>query len=132
MTLAAVQLPPNVKLMTMTSNYAELFEGGTMLRFAHLYSVDEHPTLSRPVNVSIKALFAKGEVVWATSSAWLQKIYFLKDSPQAFLVELSMALTAVVYAPGDSPRLGFMYIVHRGVALYRAKVTTSPKPNPQA
>ena len=69
----------------------------------------------------------KGEVAWATNSAWLQKIYFLKDSPQAFIVELSMALSAVVYAPGDSPRTGFMYIVHRGVALYRAKVVSKGK-----
>lgn len=52
-------LPPNVKLMTMTSNYAELFEGGLMLRLAHLFSVDEHPVWSKPANVSLAKVFAK-------------------------------------------------------------------------
>ena len=52
-------LPPNVKLMTLTSNYKELFEGGVMLRLAHLFSVDEHPVWSKPANVSLSAIFAK-------------------------------------------------------------------------
>merc|ERR1719231_748475 len=29
------------------------------MRFAHLYSVDEHPTLSLPANVSLSKLFSK-------------------------------------------------------------------------
>jgi alpha-mannosidase len=52
-------LPPNVKLMTMTSNYAELFDGAVMLRLAHLFSVDEHPIWSKPANVSLAKVFAK-------------------------------------------------------------------------
>lgn len=35
----ATEFPPNVKLMTMTNNYNELFEGRTMIRLAHLFQV---------------------------------------------------------------------------------------------
>ena len=52
-------LPPNVKMMTLTNNYETLFDGGSMLRLAHLFSVDEHPSLSKPVNISIAGIFAK-------------------------------------------------------------------------
>jgi hypothetical protein len=55
-------MPKNVKLMTLTNNYQELFEGGLMLRLAHLFSVDEHPTLSKPVNVSLAHVFAKADL----------------------------------------------------------------------
>ena len=66
----------------------------------------------------------KGETIWATNQAWLQKIAFLQKSPRAFMVELALSLNAMVFAPGDTPRIGFMYIVHRGVAIYRAKLVT--------
>ena len=48
-----------VKLTTLTNNYATLFEGKLMLRLAHLYAVDEHPTLSKPATISLAAVFAK-------------------------------------------------------------------------
>lgn len=66
----------------------------------------------------------KGEVAWTTNEPWLKKIWFLRSAPQSFMVELAMALHAMVYAPGDTPRLGYMYIVHRGVAIYQAKLVT--------
>jgi hypothetical protein len=69
----------------------------------------------------------KGEVSWQTNQEWLTKIWFLKDAPKPFMVQLAMNLRAMVYAPGDSPRIGFMYIVHRGVAIYRASVITKGK-----
>ena len=41
-------LPPNVKLLTLTSNYKDISGGEKiLLRLAHLYSVGEHPTLSQ-------------------------------------------------------------------------------------
>ena len=51
-------LPPNVKLLTLTSNYADINDGALLLRLAHLYQVNEHPTLAQPVNVSLADLFA--------------------------------------------------------------------------
>ena len=64
------------------------------------------------------------EVSWETNKGWLKKTWFLKDAPAAFLTEMAISLTAMVYAPGDMPKLGYMYIVNRGVAVYRARLVT--------
>lgn len=53
------ELPPNVKLVTLTNNYASFNDGAILLRIAHLYSVDEHPTLSQIANVSLTSVFSK-------------------------------------------------------------------------
>ena len=66
----------------------------------------------------------RGDVVVATNSGWLQGLPFLRAAPRAFLVDLAMELSAMVYAPGDIVQAGFLYIIHRGVALHRAKVMT--------
>jgi len=55
----AAALPPNVKLVTLTSNYAEMHGGQLLLRLSHIYSVGEHPTLSQPAEVDLTAIFAK-------------------------------------------------------------------------
>jgi len=52
-------LPPNVKLTTLTSNYASWNGGALLLRLTHLYAVGEHPTLAQPVTVNLGAVFAK-------------------------------------------------------------------------
>ena len=85
----------------------------------HLRMAEAQRTLMQAMPPSLK-----GETMWATNQSWLQKIWFLKSAPRAFMVELALSLTAMVFAPGDTPRIGFMYIVHRGVALYRAKLVT--------
>jgi alpha-mannosidase len=63
-TWSAIQtaLPKNVKLMTITNNYADFNDGQVLVRFAHLYSVGEHPTLSQPVTFNMKDVFAKGKL----------------------------------------------------------------------
>eukprot|EP00040_Diaphanoeca_grandis_P000572 m.15796 g.15796 ORF g.15796 m.15796 type:complete len:1168 (-) comp10754_c0_seq1:58-3561(-) len=53
----AVDLPPQIKFMTLTSNYAAFNNGSLLFRLAHIYSVDEHPTLSAPVSVDLTSLF---------------------------------------------------------------------------
>lgn len=55
-------LPANVKLMTLTSNYESLFEGGVMLRFAHLFSVDETSEYSKVTNVSLAKIFSSPDM----------------------------------------------------------------------
>ena len=55
----AKAFPDNVKLTTLTSNYAAFNDGALMLRVAHLYSVGEHPTLSAPATVSFADIFSK-------------------------------------------------------------------------
>jgi alpha-mannosidase len=58
-TMLASALPANIKLMTLTNNYASQNDGQLLLRLAHLYSVGEHPILSQPVTLSLAAVFAK-------------------------------------------------------------------------
>jgi alpha-mannosidase len=53
-------LPENVKLQTLTNNYASLHDGKLLFRLTHLYSVGEHPTLSQPVQVDLSTLFGSG------------------------------------------------------------------------
>ena len=55
----AGELPSNIKMTTISTNYADWNAGRAILRFAHLYQVDEHPTLSQPVTFSLASIFAK-------------------------------------------------------------------------
>lgn len=47
----------------------------------------------------------QGEVSWTIHHSWLRTIYFLRHASPRFMIELSMALHAVVFAPNDvAPR----------------------------
>ena len=52
-------LPPQIKLLTLTSNYADINDGKLLLRVSHLYSVGESTTMSVPVEVNFAAVFAQ-------------------------------------------------------------------------
>jgi hypothetical protein len=52
-------LPPNVKLVTLTNNYAHINGGKLLLRLSHLYAAGEHPTLAQPVTVDLESVFGK-------------------------------------------------------------------------
>lgn len=62
-------LPENVRLLTITDNYADINNGESLVRFAHLYSVGEHPELSKPVTISMTDIFAKGRLKIKTARA---------------------------------------------------------------
>eukprot|EP00937_MAST-01D_sp_MAST-1D-sp2_P005737 g5737.t1 len=66
----AAEMPANVKLLTITNNYAAANDGAFLLRLAHLYSVGEHPTLSQPATVSLAKVFANAglKIVSATET----------------------------------------------------------------
>merc|ERR1712190_330045 len=55
-------LPQNVRLMTITNNYADFNDGQVLVRFAHMYSIGEHPTLSKPATISMTDIFSKGRL----------------------------------------------------------------------
>ena len=59
MTAIAADLPANVKLMTISSNYKEWNDNKLILRLAHKYAVGEHDTLSQPAKVDLATIFAK-------------------------------------------------------------------------
>jgi len=69
----------------------------------------------------------QGMVVWKVNERWLRHVWFLAKAEDAFMVELSLALSAAVFAPAELCPQGYMYIVHRGIALYGGKVLTSGK-----
>jgi len=50
-------LPPNLKLVTLTSNYEAFNNGQWMLRLSHLYQAGEHPTLAVPVTINLQEIF---------------------------------------------------------------------------
>ena len=52
-------LPPNIKLMTVSSNYRRWNEGQSILRLSHLYQTGEHPTLSAPVTLQLAQIFSQ-------------------------------------------------------------------------
>ena len=52
-------LPSNVKIQTLTNNYAAHNNNQLLLRLSHLYQVGEHSTLSKPVDVDLEKVFGK-------------------------------------------------------------------------
>ena len=59
----------------------------------------------------------RGEVAVANNQAWLDKVWYLKDAPRQFIVEMSQLLNPVTFAPVRaqssqcylSPRLFFRH-----------------------
>jgi len=66
-------LPDNIRLLTISQNYAAHQKGATLIRFEHIYAVDEHPEYSKPVHICLQEVFAKhgtiAEVVETTLTA---------------------------------------------------------------
>ena len=42
-------------------------------------------------------------------------------------MQISLSLTPLVFTPGELAISGYLYIVHRGIALYGGRVLTSGK-----
>lgn len=55
----AKALPANIKLVTISNNYAAWNDGKLILRLSHMYAVGEHIALSQPVTISLAETFAK-------------------------------------------------------------------------
>jgi len=66
----------------------------------------------------------QGEVSWRTNQTWLTAVPFLKDAEPQFMLELSLQLHAVVFSPSDFAPEGYLFIVQRGLMVYRGKVLT--------
>ncbi len=64
------EMPENVKLMTITNNYADINDGKILVRLAHLYSIGEHETLSKPVTVNMSEVFANAGLKMTSATAW--------------------------------------------------------------
>ena len=69
----------------------------------------------------------QGEVTWEVNKRWLTRIEFFRGAEKEFLVQISTSLTPIIFTPGELAVTGYLYIVHRGIALYGGRVLTSGK-----
>ena len=60
-------------------------------------------------------------------STGLRHVWFLRGAEQGFVIQLALQLTPMVFAPGELAAAGYLYIVHRGLALYGGMVLTFGK-----
>ena len=67
----------------------------------------------------------QGEVVWCTNEGWLRRVWFFEKAEHQFMVEVALTLVPMVFSPGEIATNGYMYIVHRGIALYGGRVLTT-------
>jgi len=89
----------------------------------------KHLQLARANRILIENMspMLQGQVVWKVNEKWLRHVWFLAQAEDSFMVQLSLHLTAAVFAPAELCPAGYMYIIHRGIALYGGKVLTSGK-----
>ena len=73
----------------------------------------------------------QSEFVLFSSRIWIDRVWFLKSLTEVedhpFLVDFAKQVSAKVFCPGDWTPSGFLYIIHRGIALYKAGVLTRGK-----
>lgn len=67
------------------------------------------------------------EVVWISNERWMRNIWFLKDAEKEFIIHLALALTPMIFAPSELAPLGYLFIVHKGLALYGPKLLCRSK-----
>ena len=92
----------------------------------HVRKTDTRNSLLELMPYSLQA-----ELVLFTSRVWIDRVWFLKgldgEDDYPFLVDFAKQVSAKVFAPGDWAPSGFLYIIHRGIALYKAQVLTRGK-----
>ena len=67
----------------------------------------------------------QGEVCMRMNERWLSSVKFLQSAESEFIVLVSSMLHPAVFAPGEVATFGYLYIIHKGVALYGGRVLTS-------
>ena len=95
-------------------------------RMREYFHQSKHLRAAKSQQALLSALPPKlqGEASWATNQSWLTSIAFLQNAEPQFMLELSLHLHAVIFSPSDLAPTGFMFIVQRGIAIYRGKVRT--------
>jgi len=100
-------LPKNVNLVTLTNNYANFHQGHVLLRVSHVYSVGEHPALSKPVHLTLSNLFSrrfrvvKAREVSLTANQPIERIHSRKRVPWVVNERVSASKAHVKKYPFD-------------------------------
>ena len=61
----------------------------------------------------------------SSAEGWLRRVWFFEKAEHQFMVEVALTLVPMVFSPGEIATNGYMYIVHRGIALYGGRVLTT-------
>ena len=66
------------------------------------------------------------ETVLAVNSGWHSRVWFLNNDAveKEFIVRLTLTLSPLVLAPFELCPHGYLYILHRGVAVYMGQIVT--------
>ncbi|KAL1525371.1 hypothetical protein AB1Y20_020231 [Prymnesium parvum] len=67
----------------------------------------------------------QAEVAWTVNQAWLERVSFLAGAPPQMLVSISLQLRPMLFAPGDLCPPGYLYLVQRGIVLYRGRLLST-------
>ena len=86
----------------------------------HLQMASSHRALLRMMSPSLQ-----GEVALRCNERWLRRVWFLDGAEPEFMVQVALNLSAMVFAPGELAASNYLYIVHRGMALYGGRVLTA-------
>ncbi|KAK7233042.1 voltage-gated potassium channel [Aureococcus anophagefferens] len=82
------------------------------------YRTINYKTLEMCFSTTLRA-----ELAAATNSAWISKVWYLKDAAPSFTAELSQNLSPMVFAPMEVLSLPFtLFILRRGIAARRGRV----------
>ena len=75
--------------------------------------------------MSLMSPSLQGEVSMHISHRWIRSVRFLRGAENDFIILLATSLQPAVFAPGELATTGYLYIIHKGVALYGGRVMTS-------
>jgi len=67
------------------------------------------------------------EVIMYVHKSLLTKVFFMRSMDQSFVVQVAMRFTSSVMAPGELAQFRSMYIIERGLVLYRAQIMSAGK-----
>lgn len=111
----------------------ELFPSGLRQRAREYFQKSKHVrrTDTQAALLELMPYSLQAEFVLFTSRVWIERVWFLRgldgEGDSAFLVDFAKQVTAKVFAPGDWAPSGYLYIIHRGIALYKVQVLTRGK-----
>jgi hypothetical protein len=69
----------------------------------------------------------QGEVAMVINKSQLDSVRFLKGAEREFHVLFAVSLQPFIFAPGELATAGYLYMIHKGVALYGGRVLTGGK-----
>ena len=83
----------------------------------HIHRGESRKSLMRLMSPALQ-----GEVCMVINQSWIWSVPFLKGAENDFIVLVSSSMLPAVFAPGEMATSGYLYLIHKGVALYGGRV----------